>query len=312
MTTRHLLQLYLAEGVGPATLRRALQRPEGARIVTAELAGPELGRLGATLGLSPRSMQSAAELETEAQALVDELRRHDCRVLSWVDPEYPATLRLRLASEAPPVLFARGDLQILGEPTVGICGSRAASEGALDAARAISLELATAGIVVASGNARGIDSAAHRAALEAGAATIFVTPEGILRFHPRPEVRDFVDRGRWLALSEVPPRASWLAHNAMKRNRILCGLSGAVVLVESGSSGGTFEAGRTALEMGVRLFAVEYAAPAAGATGNAYFLARGAQALRRSASGEPKIRPILTALAGDGSRTPAQATLQLA
>jgi DNA processing protein len=80
----------------------------------------------------------------------------------------------------------------------------------------------------------------------------------------------------------------------MTRNRTICGLSNALVVIESGLEGGTFEAGKTALDLGEPLFCVEYAEPSPSAAGNPYFLAHGALSVKRSRSGQPNLARVLT------------------
>ena len=88
----------------------------------------------------------------------------------------------------------------------------------------------------------------------------------------------------------------------MERNATICGLGDAMVLIETRESGGTFEAGKAALCMGVPLFVVEYAEAPVEASGNAYFLERGAIALRRTAGGKPNVRRVLELITERGGR----------
>jgi predicted Rossmann fold nucleotide-binding protein DprA/Smf involved in DNA uptake len=163
--------------------------------------------------------------------------------------------------------------------------------------------LAQQQINVISGYAHGIDLAAHRAALESGGTTTVVMAEGILHFKVKGELRGLVskdDFSRLSVVSEFPPGLSWRAHNAMVRNRTICGLSHAMVVIESGSEGGTFEAGKAALELGEPLFCVEYSETQPEAAGNPYFLRHGAQSLRRSRNGEPNLTKLLAVVRNAG------------
>jgi predicted Rossmann fold nucleotide-binding protein DprA/Smf involved in DNA uptake len=101
--------------------------------------------------------------------------------------------------------------------------------------------------------------------------------------------------GRYLAVSEFPPALAWKAHNAMTRNRTICGLSNALLVIESGTEGGTFEAGNTALKLGEPLFCVEYANPPPSAAGNPILLSMGAHPLKRGRSGQPNLNRLLAA-----------------
>jgi len=210
-----------------------------------------------------------------------------------------------LRASAPPVLFMRGNPDLAMKAAVGFCGSRAASAKGLTVASDCARSLAREGVNVVSGYARGVDLAAHRAALEVGGTTTMVLAEGISHFRIKGELRDVMDEdlSRVLVISEFPPGLPWRAHNAMARNRTICGLANAMVVIESGAEGGTFEAGRTALELGEPLFCVEYAEATPSAAGNPYFLQRGALGLRRAKSGEPNLTQLLSVIRTDyGSR----------
>lgn len=190
----------------------------------------------------------------------------------FLDPgadAYPKQLLQRLS--APPWLFYRGGrprpLRLLQRPGVAIVGSRDASPVGLRCAEGLALRLARRGMNVISGYARGVDRMAHYGALQArrGGTTI-VLSEGILHFAPKGELRE-VDgwEQRTLLLSQFPPTAPWRASQAMARNRLLCALADLVVVIEAGPErdaqgkrSGTFHSGKTALELGVPLFVVEY------------------------------------------------------
>jgi predicted Rossmann fold nucleotide-binding protein DprA/Smf involved in DNA uptake len=136
---------------------------------------------------------------------------------------------------------------------------------------------------------------AHRSALEANGATTLVLAEGILNFRLKSEIKSLVTSQNLIVLSEFSPRLPWSGRNAMTRNRTICGLAEAMVLVESGAEGGTFECGKTALELRRALFVVEYAEPPVSAAGNAYFLTRGGRPLRRNRAGQPNLDDIIKA-----------------
>lgn len=160
---------------------------------------------------------------------------------------YPALLAsLR---QAPPVLFLRGNVDLLGMPSIGICGSRDASSQGLNAAHACGEEIARCGLVVVSGYARGVDTEAHTAALDAGGRTVMVLAEGIERFKAK----------RWLAngshdplqvaaVSQFSPNQPWSVAGAMNRNAVIIGLSLGLVVIEARDTGGTLAAGLQALD----------------------------------------------------------------
>ncbi len=113
--------------------------------------------------------------------------------------------------------------------------------------------------------------------------------EGILRFGEKWEVRSLFNNNNHLVLSEFSPRRPWTPQNAMQRNKTICGLSDAMIVIESGMRGGTFAAAEATLKLDRPLFVVEYAQPAASAEGNRYFLQRGAAPLRGNREGQPNL-----------------------
>lgn len=198
------------------------------------------------------------------------------------DYGYPERSRCALGRSAPGILYCWGNLSLLNKPAVGWCGSRHASEQGIAFTEDTVEQAVERGITVVSGAAKGIDTAAHRTALAGGGTTIVVAPEGLLNFRLRSEVKDLATPSNTLILSEFQPNARWSAANAMTRNHTIIGLSNALIVVESGLQGGTFEAGQFALKTRVPLFVAEYAQPSERAVGNAYFIQRGATPIRRS------------------------------
>lgn len=175
-------------------------------------------------------------------------------VLPWNDPRFPSPLLA--ISDVPPVLWYRGVLDALRRPAVAIVGSRSASSAALHVAEQLGADVAARGVTVVSGLARGVDSAAHRGALRTGS-TIAVLGSGIDRVYPREHERlaaDIVKTG--LVLSEFPPGTAPLKFHFPMRNRVISGLSRAVVIVEASEQSGSLITARCALEQGRDVLAV--------------------------------------------------------
>ena len=175
--------------------------------------------------------------------------------LDWSHSRYPAWLRM--VPDPPPVLWVKGDLDTLDVTSVAIVGSRAASQYARLVARELAAGLAEAGLVVTSGMARGVDGAAHEACLAAGGRTIAVFGTGVDVIYP-PEHRELADRiaARGLLVSEFPPGTLPYKSNFPRRNRIISGLSRAVIIVEASEKSGSLITARTALEQGREVMAV--------------------------------------------------------
>ena len=160
--------------------------------------------------------------------------------------------------DAPSVLYFRGDLDVLDARRAGIVGTRSATAGGLRLATDLGRELASRGVAVVSGLARGIDGAAHHGAfVVAGARPVGVVASGLDVVYPR-EHRSLWDRvaGEGLLLGERPPGATPQAHSFPERNRILAALSEVLVVVESRSTGGSLITAREALRRDIAVMAV--------------------------------------------------------
>jgi DNA processing protein len=186
---------------------------------------------------------------------------------------------------------------LLNKCAVGFCGSREATDKGLATAWESADLLAREAINIVSGFAAGVDMNAHRSALSAGGTTTVVLAEGILRFRIKKEIRSEWDESRTLVVSEFGPNLPWSVNHAMQRNRTICGLSRAMILIEARSSGGSIQAGRDALKLRLPLFAAVYEGMPESATGNQELLTQGAHRLMKSRStNRPNIQPILNAI----------------
>jgi DNA processing protein len=175
--------------------------------------------------------------------------------LPWFDERYPALLGC--IADPPPVVWVRGDVEVLGRPAVAIVGSRAATPYALQASARLAAELAARGVVVTSGLARGVDSSAHRGCLEAGGLTIAVLGSGLDCVYPS-EHAGLAERiaAQGAVVSELAPGAPPLPEHFPLRNRIISGLSLGVVVVEASEKSGSLITARCALEQGRDVLAV--------------------------------------------------------
>jgi DNA processing protein len=175
--------------------------------------------------------------------------------ISKGDVRFPAALA---AIHDPPVeLWIRGHIDALCAPSVAIVGSRAASPYALEVARRLAADLARRNITVVSGMARGVDSAAHRGALDGGGTTVAVFGCGVDVIYP-PEHRALADRilERGALVSEFPIGTPPRREHFPQRNRIISGLSLAVVIVEAAEGSGSLITADFALDQGRTVLAV--------------------------------------------------------
>jgi DNA processing protein len=230
--------------VGPATFHRLLAEHGSAAAALEAL--PGVARAAGVPDYRP-CPPGVAEAELRAGAAAG------ARLLTCADPAYPAALREM--PDAPPVLWIRGDAALLARPAVALVGARNASSLGLRMARALAAELAGNGHVIASGLARGIDTAAHGASLDRG--TVAVLAGGVDVVYPS-ENRALYDRiaASGLCLSEQPPGLAPQARHFPARNRIISGLARAVVVIEAAAKSGSLITARTALDQGREVMAV--------------------------------------------------------
>jgi DNA processing protein len=180
-----------------------------------------------------------------------------CGMSAWAvgDADYPALLAC--IPDPPPVLWLLGEPATLRRPTVAVIGSRAASQYAVAVGERLGRELADRGVCVASGLARGVDSAAHRGCLAAGGSTAAVLGSGLDRVYPSEhrELAASISK-QGVLLSELGPGAPPLAEHFPLRNRIISGISLAVVVVEASEKSGSLITARCGLEQGRDVMAV--------------------------------------------------------
>jgi DNA processing protein len=190
-----------------------------------------------------------------AAAAVESGRRGGLTPILSRDARYPA--RLATIYDPPPLLWCRGDPARLDVPAVALVGARAASAYALEVAEQLGEGLARRGLTVVSGLARGVDAASHRGALAGGGATIAVLGSGADVIYPS-EHRELAEAiaAAGVVLSELPPGSTPRPEHFPLRNRIISGLSMAVVIVEASERSGSLITARMALEQGREVMAV--------------------------------------------------------
>jgi DNA processing protein len=199
--------------------------------------------------------RTAEDVIAAASRALDEAPRMSVSPVVLFDPRYPALLAA--TPDPPPVIWLKGSQPHLTRPAVAVVGSRAATPYALQVGTRLASELAQRSIVVVSGLARGVDSAAHQGCLEAGGATVAVQGCGLDRVYPV-EHEDLATRiARYgLLVSELAPGAPPLPEHFPLRNRIISGISLATVVVEASERSGSLITARYALEQGREVMAV--------------------------------------------------------
>ncbi len=238
------LRLIRSENVGPATFRALVNEFGGAEAAIDAL--PMLSRRGGAQGIRLYS-------EDEAEAELSSAEALGAQLVAMGEPGYPPALAE--VDAPPPLLYVKGDLALAGRPIVALVGARNGSAVGQKFTRSLATDLGLEGFVIGSGLARGIDTAAHLAALERG--TIAVLAGGIDNVYP-PENEDLhrAIGEQGLLLTERAPGFSPRGKDFPRRNRLISGISLGVVVIEAAERSGSLITARFAGEQGREVFAV--------------------------------------------------------
>ena len=251
-TELHWLALRMTPGLGTRTVVQLIETFQTAQAVF-RASRSELEAAGVSPGLA-QSVASGCAFD-DAVTQQQKLAEAGAVVVSLTDSRYPA--RLKEIFDPPPLLFARGRVQLMEELALGIVGTRRPTAYGIAAATRLAKDLAGAGLAIVSGMARGIDTAAHRAALEAGGSTIAVFGCGVDQVYPS-ENRKLAEHlsKDGLIVSEFPMGTPPYPQNFPIRNRIISGMSIGVLVVEGGEYSGSAITAKLAAEQNREVFAV--------------------------------------------------------
>lgn len=280
------LQLLLTPGLGSKTFARLLEgaRAMGVALNDVVLFSPQ--DLIDQMGLRPAIAEGVPAARREAERTYNAMMERGIRILVRSHRGYPHRLIESLGEDAPPVLYVSGKASLLDCASIAIGGSRSTSEDGLLLSERLSRGLVRAGINIVSGNAAGVDTAAHFGAIDAGGTSTFVLAEGILGFKPKSSVGESLSEVNHVVVSEFAPGTRWAAHYAMQRNRTILGLSAGFVAVEPGVDGGTFDAATNAQRLGLPLYVLEHEGVSAELRGTKHFLSRGALSISPGPQGD--------------------------
>ena len=247
------LALALTPGLGARTAGKLLREfgsPDA--IFNASLTALEAQRLPAAVA---QALHSRRPLSDAAKELA-QVQATGCRLLTWDEPEYPA--RLREIYDPPPLLYVRGNIELLNRHLISMVGARRPTPYGNQMAERISKDLADRGLVISSGLARGIDASAHKGALNsATGATIGVLGCGIDVVYPKENRKIFEQiEQRGAIISEFPIGTFPAPQNFPIRNRIIAGMALGVVVVEGAQYSGSLITARLAMEFGREVFGV--------------------------------------------------------
>jgi len=269
---RYWIGFNLIKGIGAVRMQALVQHfgdlADAWKASPADLAEAGLGRK-----VIERVIQ--AREEVDLTKLWEKIESQGIKVLTWQDESYPG--RLREIDQPPPVLYIRGEYLQDDLFAVAIVGTRRVTAYGRQITEEISSFLAANGITVISGLARGVDAIAHQSTLKAGGRTIAVLGSGVDKIYP-PEHRGLAEQmmERGAVISDYAPGTPPDASNFPPRNRIISGLSLAVVVVEAGETSGALITAEFAAEQGREVFAVPGSILAPQSKGTNKLIQRGA------------------------------------
>src|SRR5687768_1433029 len=249
---RYWIGFNLIKGIGAVRVQ-ALIRHFGDLEVAWKAAPIELARAGLGGKVIERILQARQNVDLEK--LWAKIQAQEIKILTWEDETYPQ--RLKEIEQPPPVLYLRGEYLPDDLFAVAVVGTRRVTTYGRQITEELAAYLAANGITVISGLARGVDAVAHQTALKAGGRTIGVLGSGVDKIYP-PEHRALAEKmmGSGAILSDYAPGTPPDASNFPPRNRIISGLSLAVVVIEAAETSGALITAEFAAEQGREIFAV--------------------------------------------------------
>ena len=213
---------------------------------------------GKTVNALEKSKQQLPRFEAIASRQIKTANAMGARILTIHHPDYPDFLKSQ-HKQAPPLLHIQGDLNLIQPRCVAIVGTRSPSSEAMNAAQKVSRNLCDNGNPIVAGMARGIDTAAHKGALESQGKTIGVLGSGLNHIYPPENAPLYAEtRHRGLLVSQFPFGTPPNPANLRQRNKLIVALVEAVIIAESDVNGGAMIAARSALEQGRNLFAMRW------------------------------------------------------
>lgn len=249
---KYWVAFHQVSGIGPVSFSK-LESHFGEMSKAWDASTTEIG----AAGLSAKMVKKIDQFRNdhEPDEIAGKLSELGISAVHLRHPDYPQQL-LETAA-APSVIYTKGDVSLNSEPMVAVVGSRDATPYGLEMTRRLSYDLASAGVTVVSGLARGIDTAAHKAALEAGGRTVAILGSGLDKVYPQRNIgiaQKIAERGA--LLTEYPPGVSALPQHCPRRNRVISGICKGVLVVEAAFKSGAMLTVSWALEQNREVFAV--------------------------------------------------------
>ena len=268
------LALSLAPGLGPRRILQAVDNVGSVtRIFELSLTDLEALRFPATAVQSISGGQALRDAEEEWKRV----RAEGASLLAFSDEAYPD--RLKEIFDPPPLLWVRGDVQLLSQPAIAVVGTRHPTPYGVGMAEMLSRDLALRGMIILSGMARGVDTAAHKGAIAANAPTVAIWGTGIDVIYPKENkaLAEQILAGGGAVVSEYKLGTFPAPQNFPRRNRLLSGTSVGVLVVEAGEHSGTRVTARCAIEQNRDVYAVPGNVTSKGAWGPNTLIKQGAK-----------------------------------
>lgn len=244
------LSLCLTPGLGASTVRRLL-RTFGSPENIARADPIEVARVAGDASPTLK----AGVLQSSVERALHWSSQPGHHIVTLADARYPRLL-LEIP-DPPPLLYAKGNVELLGRPALAVVGSRNGTAQGLRNAEAFSRTFSEGGLTIVSGLALGIDAAAHRGGLAGAGSTIAVLGTGIDVVYPKSNAALFSEiAGRGLLLSEYPLGTPSIAHNFPRRNRLISGLARGCLVIEAALGSGSLITARLAADQGREVFAI--------------------------------------------------------
>ena len=251
-------RLFKTHGIGAKSLADIVKILEKKNLSGEILLANRSGEIMQHPKLAKYSAKISQEDEDKVLAEYELLKDSSVDIIHPRHPSFPPHLL-----EIAPMLFIAGQRMLLTSESVAIVGSRNVSDTGACIARELAGQLANKKLNIVSGYAKGVDHYAHLGALAAGGTTTMVLPYGIMKLRQDSAFREFNWRDDVLVVSQFNPGDRWREYNAMIRNKLICALSKAVVVIESGPErdaqgkmSGTFNTAQTSLRMSLPLFVI--------------------------------------------------------
>ncbi len=272
----YLLALHSIDGLGPIRLKTILDYFKDPKLAW-EGNGGEMIKIGIPKNTVELFLETKKKLEPESYA--ESIQKSGIKWKTLFDENYPTLLKQ--IYDPPIVFYYKGEILASDEKAIGIVGSRKMTGYGRIVTEDFTKQLVAAGLTIVSGLARGVDSAAHKQALESGGRTIAVLGGGLNKIFPseNASLAQKIADGAGAVISEFPPDYPALPGNFPSRNRIIAGLSKAILVTEADQNSGSLITARLAVEAGREVFAVPGPVTSSLSRGPIHLIKMGARAV---------------------------------